>query len=237
MSFRAGSYSVDCPDLNGNVNENYTTILASSSTLAGSSQSSTSESSTFSPQQDSNTTETSTSQSDIVIPSPTTSGNATPSTSTSSSFAASTSIQLPTLSTTGFQSPTSSASSSSLSSTSSSQANMGSSQSGGKNLAKIIAPSVVIPVFIIVLIICVLWGVKFLRSRRGANINENNGRKTVDLISPPGDGTQALQEQTPAHGISPTPASDTTSIFSRFSFILKYPQPGLKDRTAEPSSP
>lgn len=247
-SVDAGSYSVDCPDLNGSINASYTTISASSSTLFWLSTLSGSESST-----------SSAAASTTILQSPTSSPALSSTSFRSSTFSPSlfsttrsqsstfaqplssaTSFQSPitssTSSTTDFQSPPSSATSSSLSSTSSLPNNTGSSRGGRVHLVKIIVPSVVAPISLI--IISLFWWKWCRKSRRGDAKDKGDRKKSMDHGSLPGIEMQHYFGQNPVentHIMSP-PASDAESAHSEFSITI-FPQVALKNRTAEPDSP
>lgn len=181
---------------------------ASSSTAAGSSLPSTSESIFSLPQEESNTTAISTSPSDIATHSLTTS-------LTYSSFGASSSFPSPTLSTTGLQSPTSSA-------TSSSQAYPGSSARAGLVYLVLMVPAVLLFSFRV----CRFLWRKLSKSPRCAS---KGG------VSLPEAATLPSHEQSQAYNsnVANISASDSRSTHSQFSSLPKYPQAKLKNRTAE----
>ena len=249
----AGSYSVDCEALNGNINASYTTILPKSSSApvriptSSTSDSTPTEiltsSASSSDLAEILTSSTSGSTADDTATSSTSSStpSETPSFSTSSSHpddistsstSTSFSVHPPTLSTPGLQSPISSPTFASASSTPSS----GSSRGGENNHIRIIVPSVVSGVLCL-LIILVLWQKGWLKSCKGVREDGNNRKESVDPRSLPRNGNRPSRDKSPVtstHVVNPS-TSDMESAYSEFS-IPQYPQASLENRTAEAHS-
>lgn len=98
----------------------------------------------------------------------------------------------------------------------------------------------VIPIFIILFVIaCVLWRLKSLKSSRGAIKDGHDKENSGDPRSLPEAAIQPSQQRSKAPSTYSTNVSafDTESTPSEFSDLPRYPQPILKNRTAESGIP